>query len=316
VSEAVGLNRKAQADFSSAGMQLGINLMRVGDLEEEKALQQAFDGDPFNVRFNRWTCSTMDKFARLESEHFVFRMAKEDEPTLSRHAPRLAEEVYARLSERYGFKPAGPIQLEIFPDHEGFAVRTLGLPGLGALGVCFGKVIAMDSPRARKSGSFNWGSTLWHEFAHVITLQMTRHNVPRWFSEGISVYEERRARPGWGDDLSAHFLRAYQEGKALKVSELNAGMMRPKFPEQIAFSYYQASLVCELIEEKFGFAKIKEALSLFAENLATEEVFRRALGWDMATLDREYGSLLDRRVRASAAHLDFTRLKERDGTEG
>ena len=145
-------------------------------------------------------------------------------------------------------------------------------------------MIAMDSPRARKSGSFNWGSTLWHEFAHVITLQMTRHNVPRWFSEGVSVYEERRARPGWGDDLTAHFLKAYQEGKALKVSELNSGMMRPKFPEQIAFSYYQASLVCELIEEKFGFAKIREALALFADNLPTRRGLpaRAGLGYGHA----------------------------------
>ena len=131
--EAVDLNRKAlslDAKLWPAYASLGINLMRVGDLVEgRKALQQAFDGDPFNI----WAFNTldlldqMDKFSRFESEHFVFRVAKEDEPTLSRYAPRLAEEVYARLSERYGFKPAGPIQMEIFPDHGGFAVRTVGL---------------------------------------------------------------------------------------------------------------------------------------------------------------------------------------------
>jgi len=136
-------------------------------------------------------------------------------------------------------------------------VRTLGLPGLGALGVCFGQVVAIDSPRARKIGSFNWGATLWHELAHVITLQMTNHNIPRWYSEGLSVYEERRARPGWGDDLSPAVVRAYQEGKLLKVSELNAGMMRPRVPEQIMLSYYQASLFCELIEKKFGFERFR-----------------------------------------------------------
>jgi hypothetical protein len=116
----------------------------------------------------------MEKFARNRSEHFVFSMSKEDVPALTAYAPDLAEEVYSKLTERYGFKPEGPLHIEIFPDHDGFAVRTLGLPGLGgALGVCFGKVIAIDSPRARDQGKFNWGSTLWHEFAHVITLQMT-----------------------------------------------------------------------------------------------------------------------------------------------
>ena len=54
------------------------------------------------------------------------------------------------------------------PAHDDFAVRTLGLPGMvGALGACFGKVVTLDSPRARPPGSFNWAATLWHELAHV-----------------------------------------------------------------------------------------------------------------------------------------------------
>jgi tetratricopeptide (TPR) repeat protein len=312
--EAVEFDRKAltlDSKLWPAYTSLGMNLMRIGELDEgRKAIQQAFDGDRFNI----WAFNTldlldqMDKFSQVRSEHFLFRMAKEDEPVLSRYAPRLAEEVYSKLTQRYGFTPEGPLQVEIFPDHGGFAVRTLGLPGLGALGVCFGKVVALDSPRARKIGSFNWGSTLWHEFAHVITLQMTRHNIPRWFSEGISVYEERRARPGWGDDLTAKFVKAYKDGKLLKVSELNSGMMRPKFAEQIELSYYQASLVCELIEQKFGFAKILQALNLYAENLPTPEVFRRTLGWDEATLDKEYALFLEGRLRDRAEHVDFNRL--------
>jgi tetratricopeptide (TPR) repeat protein len=205
--------------------------------------------------------------------------------------------------------PSGPIQVEIFPDHGGFAVRTLGEPGLGALGVCFGTVVAMDSPRARKAGHFNWGSTLWHEFAHVISLQMSEHNIPRWYSEGISVYEEHRARPGWGDDLTAPFVKAYADGRLLKVSQLNSGMMRPRFPDQIALSYYQAALVCELIEERFGFAKIPETLRLFAAGKSATEVFRAALGWDTARMDAEYAQYLDQKLKPLVAHLDFKRLE-------
>lgn len=151
---------------------------------------------------------------------------------------------------------------------------------------------------------------MWHEFAHVITLQMTRHNIPRWFAEGISVYEERRARPGWGDDLNAQILRAYSDGKLLKVSQLNQGMMRPRFPEQVGLSYYQASLVCELIEERFGFEKIRESLLLFADDYSAEEVFKRALGWDGATLDDEYSKYLDARLKPTSRRLDFKQFEE------
>jgi cellulose synthase operon protein C len=312
--EAVELDRKAVAlspRLFPAYASMGMNLMRIGDLKEGRAMVQlAFDGDPFNV----WAFNTLDlldqmeKFTTVRSEHFVFKMAKEDEPVLPPYAIKLAEEAYARLTTRYGFTPEGPLQIEIFPDEGGFAVRTLGLPGLGALGVCFGKVVALDSPRARQTGDFNWGSTLWHEFAHVMTLQMTRHNIPRWFSEGLSVYEEQKARAGWGDDLTAAFIKAYKDGKLLKVSELNAGMMRPKTPEQIELSYYQAGLFCSMIEEKFGFDKIKQSLLLFAENKSTDEVFRQILGWDTKTMDAQYAAFLDARLKPVAPGLNFQNL--------
>jgi tetratricopeptide (TPR) repeat protein len=313
-SEAVDFYRKAVALDSRlyqayAGM--GMNLMRIGDLKEGRAmLERAFESDPFNV----WAFNTldlldqMDKFKSASSEHFVFKFSEEDARALPPYASKIAEEAFGQLTRRYGFTPEGPIQIEFFPDEGGFAVRTLGLPGLGALGVCFGKVVALDSPRARAIGDFNWGSTFWHEFTHVMTLQMTKHNIPRWYSEGLSVYEEQRARPGWGDDLTVEFVKAYQEGKLLKVSELNAGIMRPTSPEQIGLSYYQAGLFCRMIEEKFGMEKIKQTLQLFAENKPSEEVFQQALGWDAKTLDTQYAAYLDNQLKGYSSRLNFRRL--------
>jgi cellulose synthase operon protein C len=310
--EAVDFNRKAVAldpELWAAYASLGMNLTRVGELKEgRKAIQQAFEGDPYNVRaFNSLELfDQIDTFVDSRSEHFRFKMSQEDAPVLSSYASELAEEAYARLTRRYGFQPADPIQIEIFPDHGGFAVRTLGLPGLaGALGVCFGKVMAIDSPRARKTETFNWGTTLWHEFMHVITLQMTRYNIPRWFSEGLSCFEEHKAKPGWGDHLTSLFIKAYKEGKLLKATQLNAGITHPQSPEQIELSYYQAALVCEWIEEKFGFEKIRQSLLLFAENKPADEVFRQTLGLDVSGIDAEYARFLDSRFSAIAAQVNF-----------
>lgn len=310
--EAVDFNRKAIAldpELWAAYASLGMNLTRIGNLEEgRKAIQQAFDGDPFNIwAFNSLELfDQMDTFVQSRSEHFSFLMSQEDAPVLSSYAPELAEEAFAKLTQRYGFKPNGPLQVEIFPDHGGFAVRTLGLPGLGgALGVCFGKVVAIDSPRARKAGTFNWGSTLWHEFAHVMTLQMSNYNIPRWYSEGLSVYEEHRARPGWGDNLTSSFIKAYKEGKLLKASELNSGITRPQNPEQIGLSYYQAALVCEWIEQTYGFDRIRQSLKLFSENKSAEEVFRKTLGLDTAGMDAEYARFIDSRIKEIASHVNF-----------
>ena len=66
----------------------------------------------------------------------------------------------ADYSEKYHMKLKGPVQVEVYPDHEDFAVRTMGMPGLGALGVTFDAVIAMDSPSGRTPGQLSLGQHL------------------------------------------------------------------------------------------------------------------------------------------------------------
>ena len=99
----------------------------------------------------------------------------------------------------------GPILVEIFPEHDDFAVRTIGLPGIdGALGACFGRVVVDGLADARVSpGEFSWHATEWHELAHVFTLQLSNYRVPRWLTEGISVFEEYRRRSGVGPRADA-----------------------------------------------------------------------------------------------------------------
>ena len=275
---------------------LGINLMRIGEIDSgREALETAYANDRYNI----WTVNTLtlldsfDNLEQFETENFRVMLHGEERAALAGYVTELLEDAYDTLSAKYRFEPEGPIVFEMFPDHADFAVRTLGLPGLGALGVSFGKVVVMDSPSARPPGEFNWGGTLWHEFAHVITLQITDHKIPRWFSEGLSVFEEKRARPGWGEDLRPDFLSAIREGQFLPIADLNNGFIRPRFPGQVPLSYYQASLVCDFIEEMHGFDSILDMLALYKDNRATAEVFETALGISLAQFDREFNSWLD-----------------------
>lgn len=298
--EAVRLNPR---DFKSMSL-LGMNLLRLGEEQAGKEfLEKAYEGDRFNV----WSVNTLTlldsfvNFDRYASPNFKIMLHKKESAQLRPYVTDLLEKAYRELSAKYEFKPETPIVFEMFPDHGDFAVRTLGLPGLGALGVCFGKVVVMDSPSARKPDTFNWGSTLWHEFMHVITLQITDHKIPRWFSEGLSVFEERKAFPGWGDDLKLEYLNAIKDKKLLPIAELNDGFIRPKYPEQVLVSYYQASLVSDYIEQKLGFQAIRRMLMLYKAGRTTPQVFQEALNLSPEEFDKQFLAWVDDRVKSIEA---------------
>jgi len=292
--QAVDLARRGVALDSisaTALAALGLNELRVGAMREGRShLERAFALDPFNV----WTKNTLDlldtfdQYGRLESDTLRVIAAPDEVDLLGPYLMELGEAGYRSLAARYEYRPTRPIQLEVYRHHPDFSVRTVGLAGLGALGVSFGNVLAMDSPSARQRGEFNWGSTFWHELAHTFTLGVTDHRVPRWFSEGLSVVEERRARVGWGAQLRLGFLMAYHEGKLLPVSRLNDGFVRPSYPEQVGFSYYQASLVCEMIEMTRGSDAINRMLDAYRRGLPGPEVFREALAVEPEAFDKEF----------------------------
>ncbi len=297
-TDAVEFGRRAielSPNLWSARTQLGIQLLRVGKIEEGRAeIERAFAGDPFNP----WAKNTLDLLDSMKDYvdtvrgPFLIKSSPKESGALAVYAADLVEEAHKKLTARYHFTPRAPISIEVFPDHEDFAVRSLGLPGLGALGVCFGQVIAMDSPSARQAGEFNWGSTLWHEFTHVITLETTDHRIPRWFSEGLSVYEERRARPGWGDNWSFQNLKAYKDGRFVKIDDLDAAFTHPKTPDGVPLAYFEASLVCDFIDEKFGFDAILKMLALYKEGARTPDVLVRALKLAPADFDRAFSDYL------------------------
>jgi cellulose synthase operon protein C len=137
-------------------------------------------------------------------------------------------------------------------------------------------------------GTFNWGSTAWHELMHAFSLGASGHRVPRWFSEGLSVLEERRAGRGWGADVSIPFIAAYAGGQLRPVSRLNEGFLYPRQPTEVQFSYYLASLFCEMVEEQRGVKALAAMLTGWRDGHDTPAVFRSALGMTPAQVDERF----------------------------
>jgi cellulose synthase operon protein C len=305
--EAVALARQAMAlDPTNirAASDLGLHLMRTGDeAEARRVLDRAFKVFPFDqVTFNLLALlDKLEKFEVVQEGELIFKFHPDEAKVLREYAIPLAQEALKTLSAAYQFTPKGPILIEIFPIHDDFAVRNLGLPGLvGALGACFGRVVSMDSPKAKAPGSFSWQATLWHELAHVITLQMSNQRVPRWLTEGVSVYEESRARPEWGGEMELPFALALERGQVLKLKDLNSGFTKP---DTIALAYYQASLLVGHIVSTRGEAALRSLVRVYGEGIEGDAAVSKGLGISIDELQGTFDKMLEQRFAPLRAAL-------------
>jgi len=273
---------------------LGLQLLRTGDEPGGRvALERSFKLDPFDAVTKNLLdmLDKVDKFVTVNDGDLVVRMHPDEAPVLQEYAIPLAHRALKTLSARYEFTPRGPILIEIFPRHDDFAVRTLGLPGMiGALGACFGRVVAMDSPKARP-GEFQWEATLWHELAHVITLQMSNQRLPRWLSEGISTYEEKKARADWARQMDVEFVGLLDRGETIKLTDLNAAFQNPKL---ISIAYYQASLVVDHIVSTYGDEGLRKLVRSYSQGLDTDAALKATLNTDFERMQDGFDKTVEK----------------------
>jgi tetratricopeptide (TPR) repeat protein len=303
---------KADPRLWAAHSALGIDLMRMGKEDEPRAeLELSYNNgyrDAATVNSLR-LLDSYKNFQTFRDDTTILKLKKTEAGLLQPYMQAELHAIIATYDKKYRMKLPGKVQLEVYPDHEDFAVRTMGMPGLGALGVTFGEVVAMDSPSARKPGDFNWGATLWHEMSHVYILTATNHRVPRWFTEGLAVHEEGERSPEWGDRVTPEVLVAVREKKLLPLAELDRGFVYPEYPSQVVVSYFQAGSICDFVKARWGEEKLLEMVHSYAQLKTTSQVVQQNLGLAPEEFDKQYFAWIDKRYGAEAAHFDEWREK-------
>ena len=313
--DAVTYYRKAiEADprLWAAHSALGIELMRLGQEQEpNKELQLSYENgyrDAATVNSLR-LLDSYKNFITTRDDATILKLNKGESDLLLPYMRSELHTILATYEKKYQMKLPGPVQLEVYPDHEDFAVRTMGMPGLGALGVTFGLVVAMDSPSARRPGDFNWGSTLWHEMSHVFILTATNFRVPRWFTEGLAVHEEGKHSSEWKNQPTPEVLAAIRDKKLLPVARLDRGFVYPDYPAQVMVSYFQAGSICDFVEEKWGEGKLLDMVHSYAQLKTTPEAVQQTLDVAPDEFDKQYLSWIDHKYGGEAAHFDMWREK-------
>jgi len=299
----------------AARSQLGINLMRLGQEDEpRKQLEMCYN----NGFRNEETVNSLrlldsyKNFVTFKDSTTILKLHKKEAELLRPYFEAELKKIMATYDAKYKMKLPGPVQVEVYPDHEDFAVRTMGMPGLGALGVTFNEVIAMDSPSGRPPGEFHWASTLWHEMSHVYIITATKERVPRWFTEGLAVHEETEVSPEWGDRMTPDIVAAIKDNRLLPIADLDRGFVRPEYPNQVIVSYFQAGRICDYIKTRWGADKLLDMAHSFGQLKTTPDVIREDLGLSPEEFDKQFMEWLNKDVGETVKNFDAWRKEMKD----
>jgi len=268
---------------------LGLNLLRLGkEKEGREALARAWSRDKFNER----TRNMLDLYEQTIEPHYderavgdlTVRLPKEDrefiEPGLVASIRRSREQ----LDAHYGMK-AGALRLEFYADAESFSVRTVGVPSLGALAVCFGPVITFMGPY---SGAYNIDMVVRHELGHTYAIALSGGRVPRWFTEGLSEWESEVADPAWARESAELLSQARRAGKLRRLGELELAFIRAENGMMMEVAYATAAYAMRYLGQTYGRPALIEILRGYRTGAHTDALFREHLGKDMATVEKEF----------------------------
>jgi tetratricopeptide (TPR) repeat protein len=297
-------------DYLPAKAQLAQDLLRLGEetegwkLAQEVQKQDGYDVEAYNLVTLH---DTMGKFLTLTNGEFLVRMGAQEAAVYGPRVLDLLGQARSNLCAKYGLDVKRPTTVEIFPEQKDFAVRTFGMPGNpGYLGVCFGSVITANSPASHPERPINWEAVLWHEFCHVVTLQMTHNKMPRWLSEGISVYEELQANPAWGQHLSPRYREMILDDELTPVSQLSAAFLAPESDLYLQFAYFESALVVEFLVDRFGLDALKAILHDLGEGGEINATIAKHTV-PMAKLETDFATFATERANQLGPGLDWER---------
>jgi len=310
-SEGAAFQRQALAidpTFIPAKAELGQDLLRMGKEDDAWPLIEAVhEADKYNVvAYNLMMLNDHLKgFRSIQTEHFLLRMTEKEAAVYGSRAAELLEAGYKILGKKYGHELETPIVVEFFPQQQDFAIRTLGIPGgLGILGACFGQVITMNSPGSLGAGDSNWESTLWHEFCHSVTIGATRARIPRWFTEGLSVYEEGERDPVCRRAMHPGYRKLLKENGLIPLEKLSGALLAFNEPSLIDLAYFQSGLLVEFLAEKKGGTAINDIIKDLGHDVPIDDSMKKHIG-DVPGLWEEFEAYVMKQADDLAPDLDF-----------
>ena len=94
----------------------------------------------------------------------------------------------------------------------------------------------------------------------MVTLELTRNKIPRWLSEGISVYEELQEDDSWGQRMDPRYREHILNDGLTPLSELSSAFMRPESGWHLQFAYFESAMAVDFLVQNFGIESLRAVL--------------------------------------------------------
>jgi tetratricopeptide (TPR) repeat protein len=138
--------------------------------------------------------------------------------------------------------------------------------------------------------------------------------MPRWLSEGISVYEELQANPTWGQTMTPRYREMILGKDFTPLGELSAAFLAPKTEMHLQFAYYESYLAVDYLAGRFGIDAIKKILRDLGEGIEINAAITNHTG-PLEQLNKDFAAFARERAEKLAPELDFKKPDRGDDGE-
>lgn len=243
---------------------------------------------PAAVRFAHRALFSLEtwRWQTLEGDHFLVRYRRGDEEN-ARMVLQEAEKLYYPLGEAFGCFPQKKVPIAVYRDRASLN-RVFGWGSEeSAMGVYWAGVIRILSPQdwidavndEERSLIFRKEGPVAHEYIHLLVDYKTAGNTPRWLTEGLAQYGEKRY---------AGVAAAGGEGRESLKLTLEALERHFNEPEWQDYSYAVSEDLVEYLVEKHGAGCLPAILEALGRGKTLDEALQEGGGEGLADFLRSY----------------------------
>lgn len=197
---------------------------------------------------------------------------------------------YEEIATLFAYRLEIPISLRLYPTQESYnQVNPLARshPGIVAHADAQHREVAIVLPQTLKQNESEIRNNVRHELTHIVIAALSENRLSTGFQEGIAQYVEQPTAEL--DQKVAALAQQHKDNNLMPWSDLDD---REKVYNDPDRSYPQTLSVVAFLVERFGFAKLRDFLTITARSSGYRSALERAYKTPATELEQQWHAWL------------------------